>query len=163
MENDNNPIDDLSPGGITVYIIERYHKDLRKRLPELFDLALHVEKTQAHSEDLPIGLSDFIKEISTELYAHMEKEEQILFPLINRGQSNFVKAPIARMEFEHEQHEKNLRRLREVTNNFTVPASASGTLVLLYRALEDFERELLEHVNLENNILFPRALNALVP
>ena len=163
QEKEGHGPEDLSPGGITAYIVRRYHQDLRTRLPALFQLAQKVERAHVGSPELPAGLSDFLKEFAVEMYSHMDKEEGVLFPLIERGQSNFVKSPIARMEFEHEQHGQNLKRMKEMTKNYTPPANACPTWVALYNGLSELEAELMDHINLENNVLFPRALNALVP
>lgn len=157
------PFENLSPKGITTFIVERYHQDLRQRLPELLQLAVKVEKVHADSKDLPRGLGDLLKELTSEMFTHMDKEEQILFPLIKGGQSDFVKGPIAQMEFEHEHHGDNLRKLKDMTNNFQPPGDACTTWKVLYKGLEELEAELMDHINLENNVLFPRALNALVP
>lgn len=155
--------DELAPAGITAYIIRRYHEDLRVRMPELCLLAEKVEKAHAGAKELPPGLALLLNEMMNELFSHMDKEEQVLFPLIERGQLNFVKAPINRMEFEHEQHGENLQRLRTLTNNFTPPENACVTWKALYQGLSALEGELMDHINLENNVLFPRALNSLVP
>lgn len=155
--------DELAPAGITAYIIRRYHEDLRVRMPELCLLAEKVEKAHAGAKELPPGLALLLNEMMNDLFSHMDKEEQVLFPLIERGQLNFVKAPINRMEFEHEQHGENLQRLRTLTNNFTPPENACVTWKALYQGLSALEGELMDHINLENNVLFPRALNSLVP
>jgi regulator of cell morphogenesis and NO signaling len=62
------------------------------------------------------------------------------------------------MMAEHDEAGALLAQIRSLANNFTPPDGACPTFVALYRALEDFERDLHWHVHLENNILFPRAL-----
>ena len=66
--------------------------------------------------------------------------------------------PVKVMIQEHEDHGQNLARIREITNKLSVPEDACATWRELYRALAQLERELMDHIHLENNILFPRAL-----
>lgn len=69
-----------------------------------------------------------------------------------------VDQPVTRMMLDHDHTGDELRLVREITNNYQPPADACTTYRALYRALEDLERDLHEHIHLENNILFPRAL-----
>ncbi len=69
-----------------------------------------------------------------------------------------VEQPITRMMMDHDQAGEELRELRNLTNNYTPPPAACTTWRALYRALEDLELDLHQHIHLENNILFPRAL-----
>ena len=99
----------------------------------------------------------------TVIFKHMEKEEQVLFPMIESGQSDKVRFLISTLEDEHKEHSQYLLRIKEMTNNFTPPKEASSIWIALYKGLEDLEKEVEEHVNIEDNILFPRALNSLKP
>jgi regulator of cell morphogenesis and NO signaling len=89
---------------------------------------------------------------------HLAKEERILFPLILSGRGAQAGAPIHVMEIEHEDHRANLLEIRRLTSGLVAPAPACTTWRALYLRLADFERELMEHIHLENNILFTRAL-----
>jgi regulator of cell morphogenesis and NO signaling len=95
-----------------------------------------------------------------ELESHMQKEEHVLFPLILAGRGALAAAPIRVMEREHEDHGRNLERLRELAHDFAPPLDACGTWRALYLGLEELEREIMEHIHLENHVLFPRALRA---
>jgi regulator of cell morphogenesis and NO signaling len=100
----------------------------------------------------------------------MQKEEQILFPVIKElvaGKKKSVKTaipfgtlrnPIRVMEEEHEGAGEDMENIRRLSNNFTVPADACFSYRLLYKQLEEFEQDLHQHVHLENNILFPKAI-----
>ncbi len=90
--------------------------------------------------------------------AHLEKEEKILFPMIRAGRGASASAPIRVMEMEHEDHGEALARLRVLTANRTAPAGSCATWRALYLRLEELESELMDHIHLENNVLFPRAL-----
>ena len=78
--------------------------------------------------------------------------------MIRSGQGAMAAGPIQVMEHEHEAVGGMLRRLRELTNDYAVPAEACNTWRALWVGLADLERSLHEHIHLENNILHPRAL-----
>ena len=88
----------------------------------------------------------------------MAKEEQILFPLILQGRGAMAGGPIAVMEHEHQSAGDALERLRELTGGYQVPAAACNTWRALWHGLAALESEMHQHIHLENNILFPRAL-----
>ncbi|WP_236612890.1 hemerythrin domain-containing protein [Cesiribacter andamanensis] len=69
-----------------------------------------------------------------------------------------VRNPIRMMEQEHESAGEGLEKIREITDNYTLPADACTTYRLAFQALQDFEADLHQHIHLENNILFPKAL-----
>lgn len=96
--------------------------------------------------------------LKVELEEHMAKEEQILFPMIQQGKGAFADGPISVMEHEHEEAGAALRRLRSLTNDYTVPEEACNTWRALWHRLASLEQSLHRHIHLENNILFPRAL-----
>ena len=89
---------------------------------------------------------------------HLAKEEQILFPLIRAGRGPLAGGPIHVMEAEHEDHRENLERTRRLAGNLVAPPEACATWRALCLGLVDLERELMEHIHLENNVLFRRAL-----
>ena len=86
------------------------------------------------------------------------KEEQILFPLIKAGRGAAAAPPIQVMELEHVEHAETLRRTRALTTNLVAPAEACPTWQALYLRLVQMEAELMEHIHLENNVLFRRCL-----
>jgi len=105
-----------------------------------------------------MGLADLLTEVRTAVESHLAKEEQILFPLIVAGRGRTAHMPVQVMMQEHEDHGQNLRRIREITSDLTVPEHACASWRELYRALGELEVELMDHIHLENNILFPRVL-----
>lgn len=141
------------------YIIGRFHEDLRKRIPELIQLAGRVERVHCDSADCPKGLSSFLRFVMNEMENHMQKEEQVLFPLIKSGQSIMTLMPIQCMRHEHIEHAKNLERLRELTNHYRLPNDACNTWKALYTGLDLLEEEIMKHIHLENHVLFTRCLN----
>lgn len=155
LEDDsmNMPLDKL-----TDFIVKRFHEDLRKRIPELILLASRVERVHCDSPNCPKGLSSFLRFLMTEMENHMQKEEQLLFPMINRGQGKMAMMPVECMKNEHLEHGKNLERLRELANQFIVPEGACTTWKALYAGLDQLEEEIMTHIHLENHVLFVRCL-----
>jgi regulator of cell morphogenesis and NO signaling len=140
------------------HILDRYHAPLKTELPRLLELARKVERVHADKTGCPTGLAALLDEIQTEVASHLAKEEQLLFPLILAGNGPTAHMPVRVMLREHEDHGQNLRRVRELTHDFALPAYACATFRELYRALAELEVELMQHIHLENNVLFPRAL-----
>lgn len=148
------PLKDLVP-----FIIERFHEDLRKRIPELVKLADKVERVHAEDDKCPTGLTQLLMQVQNEMFLHMLKEENVLFPLIISGRGSLAMMPIKVMGIEHEAHGKQLEDLRALTFDFTAPENACPTWRALYKGLEKLEEELMSHIHLENHVLFPRALS----
>ncbi len=105
---------------------------------------------------MPRGLADLLERMSTELQQHMAKEELILFPAMKQSTAAGLDMPIARMRHEHDDHGAHLRELDRLTNGVTVPADACRTWQALYAGLAKLTDDLMEHIHLENNVLFPR-------
>jgi regulator of cell morphogenesis and NO signaling len=102
----------------------------------------------------------------------MHKEEQVLFPYILRMEQEVLAGravpeppfgtlqnPIRMMAFEHDQAGKALEGIRKASSNFAVPADGCNSYQTLYQALPTLEADLHQHIHLENNLLFPRALS----
>ena len=142
------------------HIFARYHETHRRELPELIRLARTVEKVHAKRSDVPRGLADLLQRMSAELVQHMAKEELILFPAMKRGGLP-LDAPIACMRHEHDDHGEHLRELEALTNAITLPSGACRTWQALYAGLAKLQDDLMEHIHLENNVLFPRFSRAI--
>jgi len=153
--------------------IERtHHVFMKEQLPRLAGL---LDKTlqahgQRHGEMLKPLKHTFVS-LKTDIEMHLGKEEQILFPLIRQmdayqqGQGpvpevhcGTVTNPIGQMEFEHDQAGQFLAQIRTITSDFQLPEDACETFRALYDGLRDVEADLHEHIHLENNILFPKAV-----
>ncbi len=150
--------DQLTQRELAEHIESHYHAGLRRDVPPLVDAARKVERVHAQKPDVPAGLADVLSEFLDDMERHMQKEEKILFPMIRRGmQGESVYMPIRVMESEHQSHAEHLATIRKLTNDLRLPAYACATWTALYRGLEGIEAELLQHIHLENNILFARA------
>lgn len=150
---DTAPISEL-----VAFIVSRYHDRLRTELPELIALAYKVENRHADKATCPRGLADHLVEVRDNVVMHLAKEERVLFPLILDGMGRMASGPIRVMEQEHDDHRENLLRTRALTKNFTPPEEACTSWRALYLRLDELEADLMEHIHLENNVLFPRAL-----
>jgi regulator of cell morphogenesis and NO signaling len=150
---DLRPLDELID-----HIISRFHRPLRRDLPGSIEAARKVEAAHASNSRCPRGLADHLSRMHDAVEAHLAKEEQILFPLIRAGRGRFAHMPVRMMYEEHEDHGRDLQRLRVLTAGFVAPADACESWRALYAALEQLELDLFEHIHLENNVLFPRAL-----
>jgi regulator of cell morphogenesis and NO signaling len=143
---------------LIAYIVNYYHRRLREELPLLVAMASRVEHVHREKTDCPRGLAHHLEFMHQAVLYHLVKEELILFPMIEAGAGSRAAAPVHTLEIEHEDHGASLRTIRRITSNFAVPPEACATWAALYRRLEDFETELMEHIHMENNILFRRAL-----
>jgi regulator of cell morphogenesis and NO signaling len=153
------------------YIVNVHHKYVRESTEMLDELSNRV--AYKHGErfpHLPL-LRHYIMELLEELHTHMRKEEMILFPFIKQleqqdaavpvgscGSFSTVQQPISVMEHDHDSAGELVRKIKELTNNFTVPANACNSHNLYIRKLEEFVGDLYQHIHLENNILFPKAV-----
>lgn len=144
----------LSPAELIDYILERYHAVHRQELPELIRLADKVEHVHGDNLNCPKGLTAHLVAMQRELEMHMQKEEQILFPLIKQGAGPMVLAPIGVMRHEHDDHGEALRELERLTNGMQYPQGACNTWRALYLGLRKLKEDLMEHIHLENNQLF---------
>lgn len=153
------------------YIVNTHHRYVRKNLPDIKAYATKVMQVHGSLHPELVRIQHLVEEVYAELTAHLVKEEKILFPYIKElvaakagAQSFFssqftsIRTPIGVMEVEHEIVGKNLAEIRELSDNYRLPADACASYSLLYRMLDDFEEDLQLHVHIENNILFPQAL-----
>lgn len=166
------PFNDWPLDFLADYIVNTHHSYVLKNLPDIRAYAVKVVQVHGdkHPELIPIG--KLIEDVNAELVAHMIKEEKVLFPFIkelahamdnstqpaNREHIDTVQSPVRMMEMEHEVVAENMKKIRELSNNYALPEDACTTYSLLYRMLDEFEEDLHVHVHLENNILFPKAI-----
>ena len=146
------------PVELVDYILARYHAPLRPELQRLYALAHKVEQVHAQKPTCPTGLAAHLADMAQAIESHLSKEEQILFPVIQAGQGHRAYMPVQVMMQEHLDHAANLRRMRELTADLRIPAEACATWRVLYEGLAALELDLMEHIHLENNVLFPGVL-----
>lgn len=155
------------------HIHDKHHIFTRDELPRIEKLLAKVVSVHGanHPELLPLQ-SAFLN-LKNDLEPHLMKEENVLFPYIMRLESALkqsamppiaafgtVQHPVRMMNIEHETAGELLREMRTITHDYALPADACLTYQTLFQALVDFEADLHQHIHLENNILFPKAITA---
>mgnify|MGYP001566150671 CR=1 FL=1 len=159
------------PGFLTDYIEANHHAYVRGAISTILQ---HTRKVaQVHGERHPevIEIARVFEGVAQEMTHHMMKEEHILFPHIRElaagtragrpmppSPFGSIQNPIRMMEMEHESAGGATARIRQLSGNYTPPDDACATYRVTYQELQEFERDLHQHVHLENNILFPKAL-----
>lgn len=138
------------------HILDRYHATHRAELPELVRLAARVEDRHAGNPAVPRGIHAALIEASAALEDHMQKEEQILFPLMRAGGHPMITHPISHMRHEHDEHGERLANLEALAHNFELPEEACPTWRALYTGVRKLIDDVHQHVHLENNVLFVR-------
>lgn len=144
---------------LVAHIVTRYHRPLDLELPRLERMVFKVRDVHGPKDPERLeALADVFAGLAAELKVHMLEEERLVFPWILRGKAADVASAIDGLRDEHDTAGAALERLRELTDRFTPPPGACTTWRALYLGLAALDRELREHVHLENNVLFPRAL-----
>lgn len=145
------------------YIVRTHHAFLKKILPELSELTSKILRVHGPNHSELFKVHKLFNNLKTELDSHLIKEEEILFPLIKKyetekseGILKEIKRVMKETEDEHEGAGNVLKELRKVTENYQIPEDGCTTFGLTYNKLQQVESDLFEHIHLENNILFKR-------
>ncbi|MFO0722297.1 MAG: iron-sulfur cluster repair di-iron protein [Myxococcota bacterium] len=155
---DAEPPPTTSAEALIAHILERYHEPLMPEVTRLIGLAKKVEAVHADHPDCPRGLADHLEAMDEALASHLAKEEEVLFPLILQGRGSNAHTPVRVLLHEHDDHGVSLRKTRAICHDFQPPADACNSWRALYLGLDALELDLMEHIHLENNVLFPRIL-----
>jgi regulator of cell morphogenesis and NO signaling len=160
----------LSPSRLIQHIVRTHHQYIRRELPRLKAMAGKVAgKHGVRAPELK-RVAVLMEQLHVKLFAHIEKEELILFPFIaqvdqetasasmTEARFQTVRQPVAMMIREHDAAGTTLEEIRLLTEDFTPPAWACLTHIAFYAGLRAFAADLNRHVELEDNILFPRAI-----
>jgi regulator of cell morphogenesis and NO signaling len=157
---------------LMAHIVATHHAYVRRQTPFVNSLLSKVTTKHGPAHPEVLEIEKLFTAIAHELSTHMLKEEQVLFPHIERMERaalnnesplpaaffGTVRGPIANMMADHDDAGALLSSMRKLADGYNPPAGACPTFRALYSALEEFERDLHRHVHLENNILFPRAV-----
>jgi regulator of cell morphogenesis and NO signaling len=162
----NQSLDDL-----IAHITGTHHMFVREESPRIEALAAKVVGVHGKNHPELIQVQEVFSALAGELSVHLMKEEQILFPYLRRLEESALAGepappamfgkvvnPVRMMMQEHDGAGDALRSLRAITNDYRVPDDACISYRTLYQALQGFEADLHQHIHLENNILFPRAV-----
>jgi len=146
----------MDTGELIDHIQACYHEAHRRALPELIALSRKVEAVHREHPKVPAGLSDALRQIQSELERHMAKEEAILFPVMRQWTKGKFDIPTTEFQHEHDDQGTQLRLLESLTDDFTLPEGACRSWQALYVGTAQLAEDLMEHIHLENNVLFPR-------
>ena len=171
LEEFNRP-EEKSASQLINYIIGKHHiftvHEIERLLPLMEKVCVrHGE----HHPDL-FELQTVFAALAESLIPHMRKEENVLFPYIQMLESSLtgdvsadpshfgtVENPIRMMMLDHEADGERLRKMREISSGYALPDGACPSFTALYAGLQDLEKDLHRHIHLENNVLFPSAVN----
>ncbi len=161
----------LSLAELITHILDTHHVFTKSEMDRLQLLADKVLAAHGGNHPELVHVDELLTRLCADLKPHMFKEEQVLFPYITRlvdaasqkrpapfAPFGSVNNPVRMMMREHDTAGEILRELRALTSDYSVPADACISYQTLYQALENFEKDLHQHIHLENNILFPKAL-----
>ncbi len=153
------------------HIVGAHHAYVKQELPRLQQLLKKVVSVHGAAHTELAKIQQLFQGLSAELSSHMMKEEHILFPYIAtlenavsngrprpRPAFGTVSNPVHMMELEHDAAGAALKEISSLSANYEPPEGACFSYRTLYAALKEFETDLHQHIHLENNILFPRAI-----
>ena len=153
------------------HIVATHHAYVKAELPRLAVLAGKVVARHGDTQPHVLALQYVLGQLDNELIHHLGKEEQVLFPYITALETavgsggalpeacfGSVAQPIAMMTQEHDTAGDLLREIERLSEGFTPPVGACPTYLAFYAGLKEFQQDLHQHIHLENNILFPRAI-----
>lgn len=153
------------------YIVNNHHKYVTSAIPFLDELSIKVARVHGDHHPELIEIEQYTQEVIEELTMHMQKEENILFPYIkklaeakknnesiNPPPFGTIANPINMMEAEHTSAGSAMESIEDLSSRFTPPHDACMSYRVLFAKLQEFQSDLHQHIHLENNILFPKAL-----
>lgn len=153
------------------YVEKTHHRYVEENSTVLLQYLNKLCKVHGDRHPELFEINELFSEGVKELAAHMKKEELLLFPFIKKmvaakasqevlAKPHFgsVENPVAMMKHEHSVEGERFAKIAELTNYYKFPEDACGTYQVTFKMLEDFEQDLHKHIHLENNILFPKAI-----
>lgn len=175
-EAEQNGAPPVSPASMSLeklvqYIVRRHHRLVRQELPRLAALAHKLAAKQGEHAPELVAVDRLMERLQGEMIAHIEKEENVLFPYVVHLDQHLglarptasvcfrrVSQPVSMMMNEHETALGIFDELRQLTNEFTAPEWACATHVSFHAGMRAFEKDLKQHIQLEDEVLFPRAV-----
>ncbi|HVJ09012.1 MAG TPA: iron-sulfur cluster repair di-iron protein [Acidisarcina sp.] len=155
---------------LTEYIVRTHHERVNRETPRMIALANKVAAKHGPGNPNLLRIEELTYQIDEEMRSHQGKEEQVLFPYIQKLEAastggaapragfGSISFPIQMMLREHDSAGAITAEFRSLSNGYQTPPGACPTYHALFDALREFEEDLHRHVHLENNILFPRAI-----
>ena len=167
------PVDpaSLPIGRLIQHIVRVHHQYVRQELPKLAEMAQKLAAKRSDRAPELKNVEELLEALRADMFAHIQKEEQVLFPFISQMDQDSIVAyppahacfrsvahPVSKMMQEHESANHVVAELRRLTLDFQPPEWACATHIALFAGLNEFETDFKQHVHLENNVLFPRAI-----
>ena len=164
---------DKSMGELIDHIVEKHHAFTRSQLDRLTTLSAKVTRAHGTRHTELFQLENLLRDMASEMEGHLAMEEDVVFSylkLMEKIRSGGKKAPnpfavlpqnnhpLSILAWEHDMTGDEWNEIHRLTRNFTTPAEACESWKELYRALRVLEKDIHQHVHLENNILFPKAI-----
>jgi regulator of cell morphogenesis and NO signaling len=170
-QGSTNNFNDWELDFLADYIVNKHHKYVSASIPGLIELCVKVEGVHGDKHPELKEITENFRVIAEELLSHMPKEETVLFPYIKKmveaksGHSKLEKPgfgsienPVTVMKTEHYFVGEKLENIKELSGAYMTPADACTSYKVLFAKLHEFADDLSEHIHLENNILFPKAI-----
>jgi regulator of cell morphogenesis and NO signaling len=156
------------PGFLCDYIVNVHHGYVRKSLPDLVFYTQKIANVHGGHHPELLEVADLFTQVSNELLQHMKKEETLLFPAVkelfssgSKKAKQTINAEITLLLGEHEFAGGAIDRISAITDGYKLPDDACSSYRITFDLLEKFADDLHIHVHLENNILFPKTLDAI--
>jgi regulator of cell morphogenesis and NO signaling len=143
-------------GALIDHILTRYHEVHRAEFDWLIPLAQKVETVHGDHDEAPLGITEALIALRDDLASHMAKEEQVLFPMMKNGGHAMIMHPIGVMRHEHDTTTDLLRGIEHATHGLHLPEGACRSWTALYAGLAKLSEDVVRHIHLENDVLFPR-------
>lgn len=153
------------------HIINVHHTYVNENIPMMFQYAEKVARVHGQNHPELLEIFSLVEAVVQELNMHLQKEENVLFPYVkmlvrakeagvmpDKAHFGTVQNPIRMMESEHDGAGDVFKTIAKLSDNFTPPQDACNTYRALFSKMQEFEQDLHQHIHLENNILFPKAI-----
>jgi regulator of cell morphogenesis and NO signaling len=171
-ENGLTSFTDMTLSALIDHILDKHHVYTKAETAQLIPLMAKVASRHGEHNPFLFELKELFQSLCNDLEPHMMKEEMVLFPYIQKLEYSYinhmataypafgtVRHPVGMMTVEHEEVGDILSRMRAVTSDYKLPDGACPSFTALYHRLADLEQDLHQHIHLENNVLFPRAID----
>ncbi|MCC7306289.1 MAG: iron-sulfur cluster repair di-iron protein [Acidobacteria bacterium] len=161
----------MSLSALSDHIVRCHHNFTREEMDRIAALLNRVCTVHGGNHPELFEVNRVFSELKSEMEVHMQREERMLFPYISLMESSFnfgmprppapfgtTRNPIAVMVSDHDRAAEMLQEIRDLTNNLEIPPDACFKYKTVFAAIEGLEKDLHQHIHLENNILFPKAI-----
>ncbi len=164
----HHKFNEWAPAFLCDYIVNEHHSYVRRSLPEIVVYTKKIARVHGEHHPELLEVADLFEQINKELFTHMKKEEELLFPAVkelfntnSEKSKSTIREVINPLMGEHEFAGGAMDRINTITDGYKLPDDACNSYRMAFEMLSKFEDDLHVHVHLENNILFPKTLDKL--